>query len=102
MPVNINADTVVGGAVVTADASGTLALQASGNTALTINPSRAIGVGGSPSFGTSGQVLTSAGSSAAPTWSTLFIGAEGFVTMVSAGDNGVPSLQSAPANIGLI
>jgi hypothetical protein len=31
----------------------------------------AIGVGSSPSYGTSGQVLTSAGTGAAPTWSTL-------------------------------
>jgi hypothetical protein len=70
MAVNINADTVVGGAVVTADASGILALQASGNTALTINASRALGVGDSPSFGVAGQVLTSNGSGAAPSWQT--------------------------------
>ena len=36
MAVNINADTVVGGAVVTADASGQLALQGAGVTQLTI------------------------------------------------------------------
>lgn len=36
MPVNINADTVVGGAVVTADASGVLALQAAGSTQVTV------------------------------------------------------------------
>jgi hypothetical protein len=70
MTTTINADTVVGGAVVTADASGQLGLQAAGNTGLTLNSSRAIGVGASPSFGTSGQVLTSAGSAAAPTWAT--------------------------------
>lgn len=35
MPVNINADTVVGGAVVTGDASGQLELQSAGTTALT-------------------------------------------------------------------
>ena len=70
MTTTINADTVVGGAVVTADASGVLGLQAAGNTALTLNSSRAIGVGASPSYGTSGQVLTSAGSAAAPTWTT--------------------------------
>jgi len=74
MPVNINADTIVGGAVVTADASGVLALQAAGNTGLTLNSSRAIGVGASPSFGTNGQVLTSAGSGAAPTWTTVSSG----------------------------
>jgi len=64
----LNADTVVGGAVVTGDASGVLALQAAGNTGLTLNSSRAIGVGASPSFGNSGEVLISGGSSAAPAW----------------------------------
>ena len=69
MTTTINADTIVGGAVVTADASGVLGLQAAGNTGITLNSSRAIGVGASPSYGTAGQVLTSAGSAAAPTWS---------------------------------
>jgi hypothetical protein len=68
MAVTINADTVTGAAIVTADASGELALQAAGNTGLTLNSSRAIGVGASPSFGTSGQALLSAGSGAAPAW----------------------------------
>lgn len=67
----LNADTVVGGAVVTGDASGVLALQAAGNTGLTLNSSRAIGVGASPSYGTSGQVLVSSGSGSAPAWTTL-------------------------------
>lgn len=84
MAVNINADTVVGGAVVTADASGVLALQAGGNTALTINSSRAIGVGASGSFGSSGQVLTSAGSAAAPTWSTPATGAMTLLSTATA------------------
>ena len=66
----LNADTVVGGAVVTGDASGVLALQAAGTTGLTLNTSLAIGVGSGNSTGTSGQVLTSAGSGAAPTWVT--------------------------------
>ena len=84
MAVNINADTVVGGAGVTADASGTLALQASGNTALTINASRALGVGAAASFGTTGQVLTSAGSGAAPTWETPSAGTSiGLVRAIS-------------------
>jgi hypothetical protein len=69
MTTTINADTVVGGAVVTADASGILGLQAGGNTGLTLNSSRAVGVGAGPSFGSAGQVLTSQGSAAAPTWS---------------------------------
>ena len=84
MTTTINADTVVGGAVVTADASGLLGLQAAGNTGITLNSSRAIGVGASPSFGTAGQVLTSAGSSAAPTWSTPSAGtAIGLVRAIS-------------------
>ena len=84
MTVRLNADTVTGGAVVTADASGILELQASGNTALTINASRAIGVGASPSYGTSGQVLTSSGSSAAPTWTTPSAGTQiGLVRAIS-------------------
>lgn len=66
----LNADTVTGGAIVTGDASGVLELQASGNRALSLNSSRAIGVGATPNFGTAGQVLTSQGSGAAPTWST--------------------------------
>ena len=41
MTTTINADTVVGGAVVTADASGQLGLQAAGVTALTLNSTNA-------------------------------------------------------------
>lgn len=87
MPVIINADTVVGGAVVTADASGVLALQAAGNTALTLNSSRAIGVGASPSFGSSGQVLTSQGSGAAPTWTTPSSGAMTLISTTTASNS---------------
>ena len=59
----------------TANSDGTLALQTTtsggtATTALTINTTQAIGVGSSPSYGTSGQVLTSAGSTASPTWTT--------------------------------
>jgi hypothetical protein len=54
-----------------ADSSGILALQTgAGTAALTLNASQALGVGSTPSYGTSGQVLTSAGTSASPTWST--------------------------------
>lgn len=59
-----------GGLVQTADASAILALQTAGVTAVTINASQALGLGTSPSYGTSGQVLTSSGSGAAPTWTT--------------------------------
>jgi hypothetical protein len=67
----LNADTVVGGAIVTGDASGVLQLQAGGNAGLTINSTQAVGVGSSPSYGTSGQALVSSGSGAAPTWSAV-------------------------------
>lgn len=100
MPTTINADTIVGGAIVTGDASGVLELQAAGNRALSLNSSRAIGVGATPDYGTAGQVLTSQGASAAPTWAAG--GSPSFITMVSPGDNGVLSLQPAPTNIGII
>lgn len=80
----LNADTVVGGAVVTGDASGVLALQAAGNTGLTLNSSRAIGVGASPSFGSANQVLQSNGSSAAPSWVTASSGALVFISSATA------------------
>lgn len=98
MAVTINADTLTGSAVVTADNSGVLALQAAGVTKLTVASSGVtlasalpIASGGTnttttptagaipygtgtayafSSVGTSGQVLTSAGSSA-PIWTTL-------------------------------
>lgn len=57
--------------VATGDTTGQLVLQTNGTTtAVTITTAGAIGIGSSPSYGTSGQVLTSAGSGAAPTWST--------------------------------
>jgi hypothetical protein len=75
MPATINADNGVvsgsAGVKTTADTSGVLALQSNGTTGLTLNTSLAIGVGSGNSRGTSGQVLTSAGSGAAPTWSTV-------------------------------
>jgi len=94
----LNADTVVGGAVVTGDASGQLALQAAGVTKLTVTSSGVTlatplavasgGTGGSATptaggvvygtgtvqavtaAGTSGQLLQSNGASA-PTWATF-------------------------------
>jgi len=69
MTTTINASTTAG-LVQTADTSGALALQTANTTALTINSTQAIGVGSTPSFGTSGQFLTSGGSTASPTWTT--------------------------------
>jgi len=56
---------------ITSAAATSLTLKSAGTTALTLNSSQAIGLGSTPSFGTNGQVLTSAGSSASPTWTTL-------------------------------
>ena len=58
----------------TSSASGTAGGAATMNQVLQINTSGAIGVGSSPSYGTTGQVLTSAGSAAAPTWITALGG----------------------------
>lgn len=84
MASNINADNgVVSGSAglkTSADSSGVLALQTNGTTALTVNASQAIGVGSTPSYGTSGQVLTSAGSGASPTWTTVGGGSSQWTT----------------------
>jgi hypothetical protein len=59
----------------TGDTTGSLVLQTNGTTtAVTLNTSGAIGVGSTPAYGTSGQVLTSGGSAAAPTWATVSAG----------------------------
>lgn len=55
----------------TGNTDGTLQLQVNGTTpSVTLNTLGAVGVGAVPNFGTSGQVLVSAGSTAAPTWAT--------------------------------
>lgn len=55
----------------TGNTDGTLQFQVNGTTpSVTLNTLGAIGVGSTPGYGTSGQVLTSAGSTAAPTWTT--------------------------------
>jgi len=56
---------------ITSAAITSLTLKSAGTTGLTLNTSQALGVGSSPSFGTNGQVLTSAGSAASPTWTTI-------------------------------
>lgn len=57
------------GLQIISDNSGVLYLQtgASANS-ITLNASGAIGVGTTPTYGSAGQVLTSQGSGAAPTW----------------------------------
>lgn len=60
------------GTSISSDTSGVLELRTGSTptTALTIGTSGQVGVGSTPSYGTSGQVLTSQGSGAAPVWAT--------------------------------
>jgi hypothetical protein len=118
MAVTINADTLTGSAVVTADNSGVLALQAAGVTKLTVASSGVtlasalpIASGGTnttttptagaipygtgtayafSSAGTSGQVLTSAGSSA-PTGSNVFKGFSAMQFFLVSGTFTIPA-----------
>jgi hypothetical protein len=56
----------------TGNTDGTLQLQVNGTTpSVTLNTLGAVGVGSTPAFGTAGQVLTSGGSTVAPTWTTI-------------------------------
>ena len=78
----------------TGNTDGTLQFQVNGTTAsVTLNTLGAIGVGSSPSFGTSGQVLISGGSTAAPTWGTA--SAATTATNLAGGSNGTIPYQSA-------
>ena len=93
----ITAGTTSGQAiVVNGDTTGALSFTVNNTTAaLTLNTTGAFGVGASPSFGSSGQYLTSAGSGAAPTWTTLVSGAEPFVLFVNGGNTSPGDPQSA-------
>lgn len=86
MASTINASTS-SGIVQTADTSGVLQLQTNGTATITINTSGAVGVGSSPGYGTSGQVLTSAGTGAAPTWSTPSVSAMTLLNTLTASNN---------------
>lgn len=88
MPVNINADTVVGGAVVTADASGVLALQAAGSTQVTVNTSGVTLANPLPVASGGTGVTTSTGSgsvvlSNSPTFVTPVLGTPSSGTLTS-------------------
>ena len=93
----ITSGTTSGQAIVfNGDTTGALSLTVNNTTAaLTLNTTGAFGVGASPSFGSSGQYLTSAGSGAAPTWTTLVSGAESFVLFVNGGNTSPGDPQSA-------
>jgi hypothetical protein len=82
--------------VVNGDTTGSLAFTVNNTTlAFTLDTGGAFGVGTSPSYGTAGQYLTSAGSGAAPTWTTLVSGAEPFVLFVNGGNTSPGDPQSA-------
>ena len=82
----ISAGTTTTAALVeTGDTTGNLVLQVNGTTpSLTLNAAGAHGVGASPSYGTTGQVLTSAGSAASPTWATPATGAMTLISTLTA------------------
>jgi hypothetical protein len=67
---SISAGTSAGSALVsTGDTTGVLQLQVNGTTpSITLAANGAVGVGSTPAYGTSGQVLISGGSAAAPAW----------------------------------
>lgn len=69
----ISAGTTSGTALVsTGNTDGTLQLQVNGTTpSITLATTGAIGVGSTPSYGTAGQLLVSAGTAAAPAWTTV-------------------------------
>lgn len=78
----------------TGNTDGTLQFQVNGTTAsVTLNTLGAIGVGSTPAFGTSGQVLISGGSTAAPTWGTPATATT--ATNLAGGSNGTIPYQSA-------
>jgi hypothetical protein len=109
------------GLISTGDASGVLQLQVNNGTpALTLNTTQALGVGTSPSYGTSGQVLTSAGSAASPTWTTpssgamtlistqtasssalIWTGLSGYSTYLLIFSNCIPTTAGNPAYLSL-
>jgi hypothetical protein len=72
----IAAGTSAGTALVsTGNTDGTLQLQVDGTTpSVTLAANGSIGVGSTPGYGTNGQVLTSAGTGSAPTWTTIASG----------------------------
>jgi len=82
---NENTSTSYGGIVfATSNSSGTLAER------LTINLDGAFGLGTAPSYGTSGQVLTSGGSGAAPTWEDVSV-TTGVTTTTTSSSGGAAS-----------
>jgi hypothetical protein len=93
---SISAGTSTGSALVsTGDTSGALQLQVNGTTpSVTLAANGSIGVGSTPAYGTSGQVLTSAGSAAAPTWLTPTSGALTLLSTVTASASATVDIET--------
>lgn len=77
----------------TGNTDGTLQLQVNGTTpSVTLNALGAVGVGSTPGYGTSGQILTSSGSTSAPAWANpaavnLTTGVTGTLPIANGGTN---------------
>jgi hypothetical protein len=83
----------------TGNTDGTLQFQVNGTTAsVTLNTLGAIGVGSSPSYGSSGNVLISGGSTAAPAWGTA--GTSTTATNLAGGVAGAVPYQSGVGTTG--
>jgi len=93
---NIAAGTTSGTALVsTGNTSGELQLQVNGTTpSVTLAANGSIGVGSSPSYGTNGQVLTSSGTSSAPTWATPSAGALTLLSTVTASSSATVDVET--------
>ena len=85
----IAAGTTSGTALVsTGNTDGTIQLQVNGTTpSVTLAANGSIGVGSTPGYGTNGQVLTSAGTGSAPTWTTPSAGALTLVSSATASNS---------------
>jgi hypothetical protein len=66
-----SSNTIIGDVAGTAALANNLILAAGTDIKLQVNENGAVGVGTTPDYGTAGQVLTSGGTGAAPTWTTV-------------------------------
>jgi hypothetical protein len=85
---------LVGGYAGTATLANNVVLSdGAGNIKLQVNENGAVGVGTTPGYGTAGQVLTSGGTAAAPTWTTVS-GLTGIASAVTTalGNNALDSI----------
>lgn len=92
----IAAGTSSGTALVsTGNTDGTIQLQVNGTTpSVTLAANGSIGVGSSPSYGLATQVLTSAGTGSAPTWTTPSAGALTFLSTVTASASATVDIET--------